>query len=157
MDLPQTQYANSGAVSIAYQVLGDGPFDLVYAPGFVSNLETAWQEPLLASYYRELSSFCRLILFDKRGTGLSDRVADVPDLETRIDDVRAILDAVGSERAAVLGSSEGAALAALFAATYPERTPALVLYGTFLTWEWLHRDVAVWDRAEREREIEEAG
>ena len=157
MDVPQTQYAKSGAVSIAYQVLGDGPFDLVFAPGFVSNLESAWQEPRLASFYRELASFCRLIVFDKRGTGLSDRVADIPDLETRMDDVRAILDAVGSERAAVLGYSEGAAMAALFAATYPDRTPTLVLYGTFLTWEWLHRDVPTWDRAEREREIEEAG
>ena len=133
MEVPQTQYAKSGDVSVAYQVLGDGPFDLVLAPGFVSNLEAAWQEPLLADYYRALSSFCRLIVFDKRGTGLSDRVSDIPDLETRMDDVRAILDAVGSERAAVLGNSEGAALAALFAATYPERTPALVLYGTFLT------------------------
>jgi pimeloyl-ACP methyl ester carboxylesterase/class 3 adenylate cyclase len=157
MDVPQTQYARSGAVSIAYQVLGDGPFDLVFAPGFVSNLELGWQEPRLASFYRELASFCRLIVFDKRGTGLSDRVADIPDLETRMDDVRAILDAVGSERAAVLGYSEGAALAALFAATYPERAPALVLYGTFLTWEWLHRDIPTWDRAERDREIEEAG
>ena len=157
MEAPPTQYAKSGNVSVAYQVLGDGPFDLVLAPGFVSNLEAAWQEPLLVQYYGALASFCRLIVFDKRGTGLSDRVSEIPDLETRMDDVRAILDAVGSERAAVLGNSEGAALAALFAATYPERTPALVLYGTFLTWEWLQRDVHPWDRAAREREIEDAG
>jgi len=134
---PETRYARSGDVSIAYQVLGDGPFDLVFAPGFVSNVEFGWEEPTLERFYRRLASFCRLIIFDKRGTGLSDRVSGVPDLETRMDDVRAIMDAEGSERAAVLGYSEGAAMAALFAATYPERTPALVLYGTFLTWDWL--------------------
>jgi class 3 adenylate cyclase/pimeloyl-ACP methyl ester carboxylesterase len=156
MEIPRTQYAKSGRVSIAYQVVGDGPFDLVVAPGFVSNLEVGWQEPLLAGFYRSLASFCRLVIFDKRGTGLSDRVSDIPDLETRMDDVRAVLDTVGSKRAGVLGFSEGASLAALFAATYPERTPALILYGTLLTWEWLHRDVPIWDRAAREREIEEA-
>ena len=122
---PETRYARSGDVSIAYQVLGDGPFDLVFAPGFVSNVEFGWEEPTLERFYRRLASFCRLIIFDKRGTGLSDRVSGVPDLETRMDDVRAIMDATGSERAAVLGYSEGAAMAALFAATYPERAPAL--------------------------------
>jgi pimeloyl-ACP methyl ester carboxylesterase len=157
MDAPQTQYAKSGDVSVAYQVVGDGPFDVIFAPGFVSNLEVAWQEPGLVSFYRQIAAFCRLIIFDKRGTGLSDRVSDLPDLETRMDDVRAILDAVGSERAAVVGYSEGAALAAIFAATYPERTPALILYGTFLTWEWLSRDSPMYTRAERERELEEAG
>jgi Predicted hydrolases or acyltransferases (alpha/beta hydrolase superfamily) len=134
---PETRYAKSGDVSIAYQVVGDGPFDLVFAPGSVSNLEFGWEEPTLERFYQRLASFCRLIIFDKRGTGVSDRVRGVPDLETRMDDVRAIMDAVGSERAAVLGYSEGAAMAALFAATYPERTPALVLYGTFLTRDWL--------------------
>ncbi len=134
---PETRYARSGDVSIAFQVVGNGPFDLVFAPGFVSNVEYGWEEPTLEHFYRRLASFCRLIIFDKRGTGLSDRVSGVPDLETRMDDVRAIMDAVGSERAAVLGYSEGAAMAALFAATYPERTAALVLYGTFLTWDWL--------------------
>jgi pimeloyl-ACP methyl ester carboxylesterase/class 3 adenylate cyclase len=129
---PETRYARSGDVSIAYQVLGEGPFDLVFAPGFVSNVEYGWEEPTLERFYRRLASFCRLIIFDKRGTGLSDRVAGVPDLETRMDDVRAIMDAVASERAAVLGYSEGAAMAALFAATYPERAAALILYGTFL-------------------------
>jgi pimeloyl-ACP methyl ester carboxylesterase len=130
---PDTRYARSGEVSLAYQVLGDGPFDLVFAPGFVSNVEYGWEEPTLEHFYRRLASFCRLIIFDKRGTGLSDRVSGVPDLETRMEDIRAIMDAVGSERAALLGYSEGAAMAALFAATYPERTPALVLYGTFLS------------------------
>jgi pimeloyl-ACP methyl ester carboxylesterase len=133
MHRPETRYAKSGDVSIAFQIVGDGPFDLVFAPGFVSNLEYGWEEPTLESFYRRLASFCRLIIFDKRGTGLSDRVSGVPDLETRMDDVRAIMDAAGSERAAVLGYSEGAAMAALFAATYPERTPALVLYGSFLS------------------------
>ena len=121
---PQTRYAKSGVVNIAFQVVGDGPFDLVFAPGFVSNVEFGWEEPTLEKFYGRLASFCRLIIFDKRGTGLSDRVSGVPDLETRMDDVRAIMDAAGSERAAVLGYSEGAAMAALFAATYPERTPA---------------------------------
>ena len=133
---PETRYARSGDVSIAYQVVGDGPFDLVFAPGFVSNVEYGWEEPTLERFYRRLASFCRLIIFDKRGTGLSDRVSGVPDLETRMDDVRAIMDAIGSERAAVMGYSEGGALAALFAATYPERTAALVLYGTFLDPDW---------------------
>ena len=134
---PDTRYARSGDVSVAYQVLGDGPFDLVFAPGFVSNVEYGWEEPTLEHFYRRLASFCRLIIFDKRGTGLSDRVSGVPDLETRMDDIRAIMDAVGSERAALLGYSEGAAMAALFAATYPERTPALILYGIFLSADWL--------------------
>ena len=137
MERPQTRYAKSGDVNIAYQVIGDGPFDLIFAPGFVSNVEFGWEEPSLERFYRRLASFCRLVIFDKRGTGLSDRVAGVPDLETRIDDVRAIMDATGSERAAVLGYSEGAAMAALFAATYPARTPALILYGSFLASEWL--------------------
>jgi class 3 adenylate cyclase/pimeloyl-ACP methyl ester carboxylesterase len=134
---PDTRYARSSEVSLAYQVLGDGPFDLIFAPGFVSNVEYGWEEPTLEHFYGRLASFCRLIIFDKRGTGLSDRVNGVPDLETRMDDIRAIMDAVGSERAALLGYSEGAAMAALFAATYPERTPALVLYGTFLSPDWL--------------------
>jgi class 3 adenylate cyclase/pimeloyl-ACP methyl ester carboxylesterase len=150
---PETHYAKSGDVSIAYQVLGDGPFDLVFAPGFVSNVEFGWEEPTLERFYHRLASFCRLIIFDKRGTGVSDRVSGVPDLETRMDDVRAIMDAVGSERAAVLGYSEGAAMAALFAATYPERTPALVLYGTFLTRDWLHESRIT--RGLREQELEE--
>src|SRR3989441_9084499 len=137
MQRPETRYAKSGDVSVAFQVVGDGPFDLVFAPGFVSNVEYGWEEPTLETFYRRLASFCRLIIFDKRGTGLSDRVSGVPDLETRMDDVRAIMDATGSERAAVLGYSEGAAMAALFAATYPGRTPALGLYGTFLAWEGL--------------------
>lgn len=132
MQRPETRYALSGDVSIAYQVLGTGPVDLVFVPGFVSNVEYAWEEPRLAAFYEALSEFCRLIAFDKRGTGLSDRVRGLPDLETRMDDVRAIMDAVGSERAAIVGYSEGAALAALFSVTYPRRTTALIFYGSYL-------------------------
>ena len=124
-----TQYARSGDVSIAYQVVGEGPFDLVWTPGAVSNVELGWVEPAEARFRHALASFARLILFDKRGTGLSDRVAGIPDLETRMDDIRAVMDAAGSERAAVAGVSEGGPMAILFAATYPERTQALVLYG----------------------------
>jgi pimeloyl-ACP methyl ester carboxylesterase/class 3 adenylate cyclase len=137
MQRPNTRYARSGDVNIAYQIVGEGPFDLVLVPGFVSNVEYGWEEPNLSRFYRSLGAFCRLIIFDKRGTGASDRVSGVPDLETRMDDVRAIMDAAGSERAAVLGYSEGAAMAALFAATYPARTPAVVLYGSYLASTWL--------------------
>lgn len=129
--VPPTRYARSGDVNIAYQVIGDGPFDLVYVPGWVTNLEVGWESPLVARYYDRLASFSRLILFDKRGTGLSDRVPDnaLPTLEQRMDDVRAVMDAVGSERAAVMGHSEGGNMCVLFAATYPERTIALVTFG----------------------------
>ena len=137
VERPETRYARSGEVNVAYQVVGDGPFDLVLVPGFISNVEYGWEEPGLASFYRRLASFSRLILFDKRGTGLSDRVTGIPTLETRMDDVRAILDAVGSKRAAVIGYSEGASMSALFAATYPERTAALIMYGSFLAWDWM--------------------
>jgi pimeloyl-ACP methyl ester carboxylesterase len=128
---PETRYAKSGDVHIAYQVVGDGPMDLVFVPGFVSHVEHWWEHPASASFLRRLASFSRLILFDKRGTGLSDRTAGVPTLEQRMDDVRAVMDAAGSERAAVFGVSEGGPMSALFAATYPDRTPALVLYGAF--------------------------
>ncbi len=133
---PETRYARSGDVSIAYQVTGEGPFDVVFVPGFVSNVEYGWEEPSLARFYERLASFSRLILFDKRGTGLSDRVKDVPTLETRMDDVRAVMDAAGSERAAIMGVSEGGPMAALFAATYPERTFTAVLYGSPSRYVW---------------------
>ena len=122
---PETRYARSGDVNIAYQVVGDAPRDLVLVPGWVSNVEVFWEEPACARFLERLASFSRLILFDKRGTGLSDRVADLPNLETRMDDVRAVMDAVGSERAALFGYSEGGPMCALFAATYPARTTAL--------------------------------
>jgi class 3 adenylate cyclase len=126
---PNTHYARSGDVSIAYQVLGDGPFDVVFVPPAVSNVELAWEVPNVRIFLERLASFSRLIQFDKRGTGMSDRVVGAPTLETRMDDVRAVMDAAGSERAALVGWSEGVAMSAVFAATYPERAWALVLYG----------------------------
>jgi class 3 adenylate cyclase/pimeloyl-ACP methyl ester carboxylesterase len=133
---PETHYARSGDVSIAYQVTGEGPFDVVYAPPFISNVELAWEVPEMASFYERLSSFCRLIRFDKRGQGMSDRVSGVPTLETRMDDVRAVMDAVGSQRAALIGISEGTPMSILFAATYPERVWALALCGSFARARW---------------------
>ncbi len=135
METPETHYAKSGDVSIAYQVMGSGPFDLVWVSGFVSNVELAWQQPTLAAFNRRLARICRLIRFDKRGTGMSDRVGVAP-LETRMDDVRAVMDAAGSARAALLGSSEGGPLSLLFAASYPERTRALILWSSFPRVAW---------------------
>lgn len=134
----ETKYARSGDIHIAYQAVGRGPLDLVYVPGWVSHVELAWEEPTLARFLRRFASFSRLIAFDKRGTGLSDRVPNdqLPTLEERMDDLRAVMDAVRSERAALFGSSEGGNLCALFAATYPERTTALVMYGTFAKRIW---------------------
>ena len=131
--MPETRYARSGELHIAYQVIGDGPRDLVMVPGFVSNVETTWEVPAAAEFLTRLASFSRLILFDKRGTGLSDRVPvnELPGLETRMDDVRAVLDAVGSERASLFGVSEGGPMSVLFAATYPQRVDRLVLYGSY--------------------------
>jgi pimeloyl-ACP methyl ester carboxylesterase len=130
---PKTEYARAGDLHIAYQVVGDGPLDLVYVPGWVSHIEQAWEEPSLARFLNRLASFSRLIVFDKRGTGLSDRLpnAELPPLEARMDDLRAVMDAAGSGRAAVFGFSEGGNLSALFAASHPERVTALVLFGTF--------------------------
>jgi class 3 adenylate cyclase len=125
------RYAQSGDVSIAYQVTGDGPFDLVLVPGFTSHLEFDWEEPRHAAFLERLASFSRLIRLDKRGTGLSDRHGGIADLETRMDDVRAVMDAVGTERAALFGYHEGGPMSILFAATYPERTRALALHDTF--------------------------
>ena len=128
---PETRYAKSGDVHIAYQVTGAGP-DLVLVPGWVSHVEYAWESSSFSRFLDRLASFSRLILLDRRGTGLSDRVAELPTLEERMDDVRAVMDAVGSERAALFGISEGGPMCMLFAATYPERTSALVLYGTLV-------------------------
>jgi pimeloyl-ACP methyl ester carboxylesterase len=129
--VPDTHYAKSGDVNVAYQVVGEGPVDLVYVPGWVSHVELAWELPELAGGFERLASFSRVILFDKRGTGMSDPVPpdELPTLEQRMDDVRAVMDAVGSERAAIFGASEGGNMSMLFAATYPERTVALAAFG----------------------------
>src|SRR5438270_8671616 len=129
MGTPTTQYAKSGDASIAYQVVGDGPLDVVLVLGFATHLELQWELPPLARFLERISSFSRLVIFDKRGTGLSDPVADVPTLEQRMDDVRAVMDATGSDRASLIGISEGGAMSALFAAAHPERVTSLVLYG----------------------------
>jgi class 3 adenylate cyclase len=130
---PKTRYAKSGEINLAYQVVGEGDMDLVYVPGWVSNIESAWEDPYLSHFLEQLASFSRVILFDKRGTGLSDRVPieELPTLEQRMDDVRAVMDAAGSERAALFGASEGGVMCMLFAATYPDRTSALVVYGSY--------------------------
>ena len=138
MEIPETHYAKaSDGTHIAYQVVGEGP-DLVYVPGWDSRVEASWGQPLDAKFLRSLASSWRLVLVDRRGSGLSDSVSHVvpPSLETRIDDIKLVLDAVGSERAAILGISEGGPLCALFAATYPARTSALVLYATWARGAW---------------------
>jgi class 3 adenylate cyclase len=137
MEVPETCYARSGDVSIAYQIVGDGPFDVVLIPAWVSHVELAWTFPESSEWRRRLGSFSRLLVFDKRGTGMSDRgLGGVPTLETRMDEVRAVMDAAGSERAAIIGVSDGAPMSLLFAATYPERTAALVLWGGFARVMW---------------------
>ena len=141
---PVTRYAKSGDVHIAYQVMGEGPIDLVFVPGFVSHVEANWQAPNREKFFSRLASFSRLILFDKRGTGLSDRSSQLFTLEQRMDDVRAVMDAVGSERAAVFGISEGGPMSILFAATYPERTSALVMYGTYAKRAWAEDHLFGW-------------
>jgi class 3 adenylate cyclase len=130
MNAPETRYARSGETTIAYQVVGDGPIDLVYVPGFLSHLDWNWEHPAYARFLRRLASFSRLILFDKRGTGMSDPVVGVPTLDERMDDLRAVMDAAGSERAALLGVFEGGPIALAFAAAFPERVSSLVLYAS---------------------------
>ena len=150
----ETRYARSGDVNIAYQVIGEGPFDLVFVPGYITHLELAWKLPSFGASLEQLATFSRLIKFDKRGTGMSDPVSGAPTLETRMDDVRAVMDAAGSRRAALFGLSEGASMSALFAATYPERTAALVLRSAFARTLWAPD--YPWGRTEEdyEREIE---
>jgi pimeloyl-ACP methyl ester carboxylesterase len=133
---PKTHYARSGDVNIAYQVLGAGPRDLVMVFGYVSNIEVIWEEPMLARFLTRLASCARLIVFDKRGTGLSDRDTDMLSLEVRMDDVRAVMDAVGSERAVLFGVSEGGPMCMLFAATYPERCTGVVMAGSYARRAW---------------------
>ncbi|SEK94583.1 Pimeloyl-ACP methyl ester carboxylesterase [Aquimarina amphilecti] len=128
---PNTRYVKSGQVNIAYQVFGSGAVDLVYIPGWISNIDCMWACPELVSFLQELGKIARVILFDKRGTGLSDRISTFPTLEERMDDIRAVMDAVGSKKAVLFGHSEGGSVSALFAATYPERTISLVSFGIF--------------------------
>jgi len=156
---PETLYARSGDLNIAYQVVGEGSIDLLYVPGWVSNIEAMWEEPGMAGFLGRLASFSRLILFDKRGTGLSDRVPNerLPTLEERMDDVRAVLDAAGSERTALFGHSEGGNMCLLFAATYPERTRALITLAIFA--KRIRSDDYPWaptadDREESARDVE---
>jgi class 3 adenylate cyclase len=140
---PETRYAKSGDVHIAYQVFGDGPINLVIAPFFVSNVEHFWDEPDISRWLLRLASFARVVMFDKRGTGMSDRVTEMPGFDQRMDDLRAVMDAAGMEQAALLGLSEGGSLVALFAATYPNRCRALILCGAFARFSsWFPTDEA---------------
>lgn len=129
--IPETRYARSNGVHIAYQVFGEGPPDLIFIPGWVSHLEYAWEDPRFARFLQRLASYCRVVWFDKRGTGLSDRVSGLPILEERMDDLRAVMGAAGVKRAVIFGTSEGGSMSALFAAAHPERVRALILYGAF--------------------------
>jgi pimeloyl-ACP methyl ester carboxylesterase len=133
---PETRYAKSGGIHVAYQVSGEGPFDVVFIPGFVSHVEIGTGHSGGPAFLKRLESFSRLIRFDKRGTGMSDRVGRAPTLEARMDDVRAVMDAVGSRRAAFYGISEAGAMCLLFAATYPERTAALVTRSAYPRRMW---------------------
>ncbi|HKP88335.1 MAG TPA: adenylate/guanylate cyclase domain-containing protein [Thermoleophilaceae bacterium] len=128
---PRTRYAQAGDVSIAYQVVGDGPVDLVFFPGWFSHMDLQWEDPVISRWLDRLASFSRLILFDKRGVGLSDPVASAPTLDERMDDIRAVMDVAGSERAAIFGLSEGGTMSALFAAAHPERVTSLILFGSW--------------------------
>jgi class 3 adenylate cyclase len=136
MDHPEVRYAKSGEVHVAYQVVGEGPVDVVFAPGRVSHMEVYWENPELASFFRDVAKFARLIVFDKRGTGMSDRGIGLATLEDRMDDIRAVMDAVGSPRATIFGLSEGGTMAILFAATHPDRTAGLIVFGGYARGAW---------------------
>ncbi len=151
---PETRYVKSDDVHIAYQVLGEGPIDVLFVPGFVSNVEATWQSPNSSTFFQRLASFCRLILFDKRGTGMSDRGSQIFTLEQRMHDVRAVLDAVGSERATLFGISEGGPMSLLYSATYPERTSALILYGSYAKRAWAPDYPFGWKNDQWERVLE---
>lgn len=140
-ELPVTRYATSGEVNIAYQTMGTGPVDIVMVPGFVSHVEFAHELSGYTAFLRRLSKFARVVTFDKRGQGLSDRISDAPSLEVRMDDVRAVMDDIGSQRAVVMGFSEGSAMSVLFAATYPERVVQLVLFGGYSSANFLLKDL----------------
>jgi class 3 adenylate cyclase/alpha-beta hydrolase superfamily lysophospholipase len=154
---PETRYARSGELHIAYQVIGDGPIDLIYVPSWISQVEHYWEEPLVARYFSRLASFSRLIMFDRRGSGLSDPVPRAPTLEEQMDDVVAVMDAAGSTQAAVFALLEGGAMAALFAATHPERTSGLVLYEAQPRMSWAPDYEWALPREEREAYVREGG
>ena len=150
----ETRYARSGDVNIAYQIVGEGPFDVVFVPGWVSHVELVWTLPARAEVFERLASFSRLILFDKRGTGMSDPIEGAPILEARMDDVRAVMDAAGCARAAIYGVSEAVPLSLLFAASYPERTTALVLWGGFARMTWTPDYPIGWTQERYDQEVE---
>ena len=133
---PQTQYVERDGISIAYQVVGDGPVDLLISPGFVSHLDLQWADPRIARFLARLASFARLIIYDKPGTGLSDPIAQLPTLEERVADIEAVLDAAGSEQAVLLGISEGGPTSVLLAAMRPQRITSLILFGSFACTPW---------------------
>jgi len=146
MEPIRTRYAKNGDISVAYQVFGEGNVDLIMVPGFISHIENYWDEPRMAQWLRKLGSFSRVILFDKQGTGLSDRSSKAPVMDERMDDVRAVMDAVGIEKAALFGISEGGSLATLFAASHPQRSQALILYGAFAQFRsWIPTQEALED------------
>ena len=151
---PVARYAKSGDLHIAYAVEGDGPLDIVWIPPWVSQVEYLWVEPSLERVMRRLTQFARVITFDRRGSGLSDPLFGAPTLEDQMDDVLAVMDAAGSERAAICGTLEGGPMAALFAATFPERTEALVLYATFARATWAPDYEWAWPAEERDRQID---
>jgi class 3 adenylate cyclase len=151
---PQTRYAKSGGLNIAYQVVGDGPLDIVLAPGFVSHVELGWTVPIIADLRARLASFARLIILDKRGTGMSDPIEGTSTLEARMDDVRAVMDAAASPRAAIIGISEAAPLSLLFAASYPARTSALVLWGGMARMTWAPDYPIGWTDDRYDQELE---
>src|SRR5436190_8588017 len=154
-EMPETHYVKSDDVHIAYQVLGKGPFDLLFVPGFVSNVEAAWRSPDQSAFFRRLASFCRLILFDKRGTGMSDRGSPDFTLEQRMHDVQSVLDAIGCKQAALFGTSEGGPMSLLYAATYPQRTSALVIYGSYAKRSWALDYPFGWDDQQWQRVLED--
>src|SRR5712672_4469346 len=153
-EMPSTHYVKSDDVYIAYQVLGEGPPDLIFVPGFVSNVEAMWQLPNRSRFVRRLASFCRVIIFDKRGTGMSDRGSQIFTLEQRMHDVQTILYEVWSDRAALFGISEGGPMSLLYAATYPERTSALILYGSYAKRSWAPDYPLGWNDEQWQRFLE---
>ncbi len=157
MEKPQTQFTRAGNVAIAYQVVGEGPVDLVYAFGWLSNIDIIWEHPGYNRLLTRLSERCRLILFDKRGTGMSDRDVGAPTLEERTDDIRAVMDAAGSEKASIFGVSEGGNMTTMFAATYPERVSSIVLVGCFPCKAWKPDWSHGLKRADFEKDIEDLG